>query len=75
MRSVASSIHHFEPGSRVILHRHFAGMVAGTVIKSQLIGEKEEILALYVIFDDGSTITADANNFWLESEYDPNCPF
>ncbi len=68
-------MHNFEPGDRVVIHRYYTGLASGTVIKTQIIGATLPVLALYVIFDDGSELTAEAGNFWLESEYDPNCPF
>ena len=65
----------FNPGDRVVLIRNYAGLIGGTVIKTQLVGGTLPTLALHVIFDDGSTITAEASNFWLESEYNSNRPF
>ena len=68
-------MHRFTPGDRVVIHRYYTGIAFGTVIKTQIIGTTLPVLALYVIFDDGSELTAEAGNFWLESEYDPNRPF
>ena len=65
----------FEPGDRVVIHRYYTGLISGTVIKTKIIGAVLPELALYVIFDDGSELTAEASNFWLEDEYDPDRPF
>ena len=70
----------FSPGDRVIIQRHFQEPVGGTVISVTLTATSEyraftQVMMLYVIFDDGSEITAEAGNFWHETEYNPHIPF
>ena len=71
----------FSPGSRVVIIRNYIGSIAGTVIATEVVNREvnywtsKEVLMLHVIFDDGSEITAEAGNFFHESEFDPNIPF
>jgi len=69
----------FKEGDRVVLRRE-AGPIGGTVIR--VFHEPNPtgvfpsmVWKLYVIFDDGSEITAGSGNFWLETEFDPHIPF
>ena len=70
----------FKLGDRVVLHKMFAGPVGGTVI--DIIHEPNPAgtfphmwTHLYVIFDDGTEVTARNHNFFLERDYDPRIPF